>query len=63
MRNPDRLDGFYDAVKALHKDKIPDWRFGQFMYNFISWLQNQKGIDGFYLEEDRYLALLREYLP
>ena len=29
MRDPNRLDRFYDEVKKIHKISFPDWRFGQ----------------------------------
>ena len=29
MRNPERLDLFYDELKRIHKEAFPDWRFGQ----------------------------------
>lgn len=38
MRNPDRLDSFYDELKKIHKEHFPDWRFGQWCSNFFGWL-------------------------
>ena len=61
MRNPARLDAFYETLKDFHKRYIPDWRFGQFMINFLGWVQGRHGIDPFFPEEDRMLELLREY--
>ena len=29
MRDPNRLDDFYEKLKKIHKEKVPDWRFGQ----------------------------------
>ena len=58
MRNPDRLDKFYDDLKKIHKDNFPDWRFGQFMYNFLSWY----GRDPFYLEESRFLERVNDFV-
>ena len=57
MRNPDRLDSFYFELKNIHKTYFPDWRFGQFMINFISWYG-----DPFYLEEDTFLERIKEYI-
>ena len=31
MRNPDRLDDFYERLKKVHKELYSDLRFGQFM--------------------------------
>lgn len=61
MRNPNRLDAFYEEWRELHKSAFPDWRFGQLMYNFIYWLGESKGIDCFFPEEARMLELFREY--
>lgn len=33
-RYADRLDGFYDVLRDVHKKHFPDWRFGQLMTNF-----------------------------
>ena len=29
MRDPERLDAFYDKMKEIHKDYFPDCRFGK----------------------------------
>lgn len=57
MRDPERLDAFYDRIKELHKKKIPDWRFGQLIINFLSAYG-----DTFYWEEDRFLNKFEEYI-
>lgn len=57
MRNPDRLDSFYEELKKMHKDKVPDWRFGQLILNFIRWYG-----DPFFLEEKGFLEKLREFI-
>lgn len=31
MRDPKRLDDFYDRLKKVHQDSFPDLRFGQFV--------------------------------
>ena len=48
MRNPDRLDNFYDEMKELHKKHYCDYRFGQLMSNFFSWLYNTYKVDLFF---------------
>ena len=60
MRDPKRLDGFYDEVKRIHKEYFPDWRFGQLMTNYLRWLYDG-GTDPFFPEEDRILECLKEY--
>lgn len=61
MRNPNRLDSFYDRLKELHKEKVPDWRFGQLCSNFFGWLMSEKGVDLFFPEENKMLEYLEEY--
>ena len=62
MRDPNRLDNFYEEVKNIHKENFPDLRFGQFMSNFFGWLTSTKGKDIFFLEEGEMLKLFREYV-
>ena len=61
MRNPNRLDEFYDELKRLYKEYSPDWRFGQCMSNFFGWLMTKKKIDIFFPEDDGMLEYLEEY--
>jgi len=58
LRDPNRLDRFYNDLKEIHKNNFPDWRFGQFMYNFLSWY----GQDPFYLEESRFLEEVNKFV-
>ena len=58
MRDPNRLDNFYEQMKQIHKENFPDWRFGQFITNFLAWY----GRDPFYLEEGRFIEKLNEYV-
>lgn len=61
MRNPNRLDDFYDEMKEIHKKSFPDWRFGQLMSNFLGWLYSEKGRDCFFPEEEEMIKYFREY--
>ena len=61
MRNPERLDKFYDELKRLHKKYIPDWRFGQFMVNFLSDSYDKTKVDPFFYEENKTLELLHQF--
>lgn len=61
MRNPNRLDKFYDEMKEIHKKSFPDWRFGQLMSNFFGWLMSEKKKDLFFPEEDDMIKYFREY--
>lgn len=61
MRDPNRLDSFYEELKNIHKEYFSDWRFMQFMCNFSRWLMNECMSDGFYLEEKKALERIREF--
>lgn len=61
MRDVNRLDNFYNTLKEFHKN-IPDWRFGQFIMNFISWYASNYHMDLFYMEEDEILFYIKEFL-
>jgi len=61
MRNPDRLDNFYDEMKALHKKHFSDWRFGQLMSNFFGWVCETYKMDIFFPEEDKMLDWFYEF--
>lgn len=61
MRNPDRIDEFTNELNRIWKTYYTDWRFGQFMSNFFSWLYSVKKIDMFFPEEDKMLEYLKEF--
>ena len=61
MRDPNRLDDFYDELKKIHKEYFCDIRFGQLCSNFFGWLMSKKGIDLFFPEEDKMLEYFKEY--
>lgn len=57
MRDPDRLDEFYDRLKELHKKYVPDWRFGQMVFNIM-----RSCGDPFFWEEKEYLDKAEDFL-
>ena len=62
-RKPERLDAFYDRLKEVHKSEMfYDWRFGQFMSNFLSWVAGTHRIGVYFLEENKMLEYLDEYV-
>ena len=61
MRKPERLDEFYDTLKEIHKKSFCDMRFGQFMIVVFGWIQQTKGRDPFFPEEDEMIKLIKEY--
>lgn len=61
MRNPNRTYLFCQELATFWSEKYPDMRFGQLMYNFISWCSCTKKIDIFFPEEDKFMELFKEY--
>ena len=61
MRDLNRLDMFYDEVKKIHKVSFPDWRFGQLISNFFSWMSYEKRRDCFFSEEEDMIGYLKEF--
>ena len=57
MRDPERIIPFLLEIGKLWKEKVPDWRFGQLMYNFFSAYG-----DPFYWEDNSFLELFKKYL-
>lgn len=61
MRDINRLDNFYNELKEIHK-KVPDWRFGQFIMNFMSWYYTKYKRDCFYIEEDKMIKYIEKFI-
>lgn len=61
MRDLNRLYDFYKILTTIHMRKFPDWRFGQFMYNFFNWMYTEKNKDIFFPEEEEMLEYLKEF--
>ena len=57
MRDIDRIDPFMKELAEIWKNNVPDWRFGQFVYNIISVCG-----DPFFWEEDTFLEKVREMM-
>lgn len=62
MRDPNRLYKFYENLRDIHMTHFSDWRFGQFMINFIEWYYNRYGRDIFYIEDDKMSIILDEFV-
>lgn len=56
MRDPNRIDEFCDKLKE-YWHMVPDWRFMQLVCN----LQGYIGSDGFYLEDDKVMKMLKNW--
>lgn len=62
MRSPNRLDNLYAELHQIHKRYVPDWRFGQFISNFLSWWNFETGkSDIWYEEDDEWIKHIRKY--
>ena len=61
MRDPERLDIFYEKLKDIHKERFPDIRFGQLMVHIQNLLVST-GKDSFYLEEEELIERIQKLL-
>ncbi len=62
MRDIGRLYNFHAQLQHIHVTYFPDWRFGQLIINFQSWLKREKNIeDMFYIEEIEISNFLLEF--
>lgn len=61
IRNPERIDVFTSELNRIWKTYYLDWRFGQFMSNFLGFVQSKKNRDILFPEESEMLTYLKEY--
>ena len=61
MRNPNRTYEFCNEFAKIWSERLPDWRFGQLMGNFMSWCINTKKRDPFFPEETEMIELFKEF--
>lgn len=54
MRNPNRLDSLYNKLFRVHKDLVPDMRFGQFVSNFLSWWSGETKHDPWFEDDSEW---------
>lgn len=59
MRDPNRIDKFCDELAQLWH-QVPDWRFGQLIYNLMLTQYTSGG--AFYTEDGEMLAALKKKL-
>ena len=62
MRDPKRIEKFIRKLADYWKTYIPDWRFGQFMSNFLGFVEHETKRDSFFIEDDEMNKLLDEYV-
>lgn len=58
MRDPNRIPKYCNELQKIWK-KVPDWRFGQLMMNFLSDIEPALA---FYMEDEEFLKLLNDYI-
>ena len=58
MRNIARIPHVCNKIADLWINNCPDWRFMQFINNFMRWL----GSDGFYLEDDKLIEMMELFI-
>ena len=61
MRDPQRIDPFVRKLAAYWKANIPDWRFGQFMSNFLGFVVAETHQDIFFIEDKEMEELLDKF--
>lgn len=61
IRDPERIDIFTSELNRIWKTYYKNWRFGQFMSNFLGFVTIQKERDIFFPEEDEMLTYLKEF--
>lgn len=59
MRDINRIDTFLQELGTIWKEKCPDWRFGQFIFN-VERVMKTHDSDIFYYEEDELLDYIKE---
>lgn len=61
MRDPKRIEPFIRKLADHWKGDIPDWRFGQFMSNFLGFVVSETKRDLFFIEDDEMEQLLDKF--
>ena len=56
MRDANRIEPTLSRIAELWKNNVPDWRFGQLLYNFLAVYG-----DPFYLEDDDFIVALEAF--
>lgn len=56
MRNPEKIKPFLSEIERVW-NKVPNWRFGQFMLNWLNYLEK----DPFYYEDNKMLEELKKF--
>lgn len=60
MRDPKRIDEFCKELEKMWH-RVPDWRFGQLMSNFLGYVVEKTGRDIWFFEEPEMLEYVKGY--
>ena len=58
MRDINRISMLCNAIACQWINYFPDWRFGQLIVNFLSWL----GKDPFYMEDEDFYEKFTQFV-
>ena len=61
MRDPNRIDEFCEVLKQ-EWHKVPDWRFGQFVSNFLGTVYSNTKRDPFFIEDNEMKTELEDFI-
>lgn len=61
MRDAEELKNVYAEIAEIHAKSFGDMRFGQFMLNFLGWVNSTKGRDPFFPESKEFVKYAKEY--
>lgn len=61
MRDPNRIDDFCEVLKEQWH-KVPDWRFGQLISNFLGQVYADTKKDPFFIEDGEMKGQLKKYI-
>lgn len=61
MRDPQRIKPFCSKLRKYWEEKATDWRFGQFMSNFLGWVVSTTNKDIFFIEDNEMSELLDKF--
>lgn len=60
MRDPNRIRGYCNQLADLWEN-VPDWRFGQLMFNLLGAYYSETKKDIFFPEDDEMFAFVGKY--
>ena len=61
MREKNRISEFTKELERIWMQCYPDWRFGQFMVNFLTYVALEQKRYPFFPEEAEMLKYMQEY--